>query len=522
MLSEIPIPTLPWYVYLGGLFLLYVVADTIHEERLRRKLGASRFTNQVRDPTYGFLTAIGVSIRRLRSKNLLADMMKSFEAMRKPEVLTFRTRMLGKSTVMTKDPENIKAVLATQFHEFNIGNRHGILSPLLGEGIFTSSGEHWKHSRAMLRPQFAREQVADTPMFERHTKLFIKHLRASKGEKIDINDLLFRFTIDVATEFIFGESVHQLYDDKIGIPPLDSLLTNGAAFNRDFRECQDMLSRRSMFQGLYWMFDSPSFRSKCAALHRFADHFVKVALDATPEEIEKKTANSYIFLYELVKVTRDPKLLRDQLFNLLLAGRNTTSLFLTFFFFEVSRRPDLFEKIKEEVRGLYGEKEDARIEEITFESLKKTRYLKAALDETLRLYPLVSTNFRAAVKNTTIPHGGGKDGQEPVLVRKGDVVIFSTYGNHRNKCFWGEDADEYRPERWFEEKFKRVGWNYMPFLGGPRICLGQQMALTEAAYLVTRVFQEFDHLESCNPVYPPGLIVHTTIKPREGCFVKVY
>ncbi len=67
---------------------------------------------------------------------------------------------------------------------------------------------------------------------------------------------------------------------------------------------------------------------------------------------------------------------------------------------------------------------------------------------------------------------------------------------HRRKDLYGEDADEYRPERW---ENLRPGWEYLPFNGGPRICLGQQYALTEAGYVTVRLVQEFSKMESRDP-----------------------
>ena len=78
----------------------------------------------------------------------------------------------------------------------------------------------------------------------------------------------------------------------------------------------------------------------------------------------------------------------------------------------------MFAKLREEVEEKFGVGEDARVEEISFESLKLCEYLKAVLNECLRLYPSVPQNFRVATKNTTLPRGGGSDGMSPILVRK--------------------------------------------------------------------------------------------------------
>lgn len=72
---------------------------------------------------------------------------------------TFRQRFLSRRLITTIEPENIKAILATQFKDFCLGTRHEQFDPLLGDGIFTLDGAGWSHARGMLRPQFARDQV---------------------------------------------------------------------------------------------------------------------------------------------------------------------------------------------------------------------------------------------------------------------------------------------------------------------------------------------------------------------------
>ena len=75
-------------------------------------------------------------------------------------------------------------------------------------------------------------------------------------------------------------------------------------------------------------------------------------------------------------------------------------------------------------------------------------------------------------------------------------MAYSTYSMHRRQDYYGADSEEFRPERW---ETLRPGWEYLPFNGGPRICLGQQYALTEAGYVTVRLIQEFKGLESRDP-----------------------
>lgn len=82
--------------------------------------------------------------------------------------------------------------------------------------------------------------------------------------------------------------------------------------------------------------------------------------------------------------------------------------------------------------------------------------------------------MRFATKTTVLPRGGGPDGLSPVLVRRGQGIGWSTYHMHRLKSLYGEDADFFRPERWEGDELADIGWGFMPFHGGPRLCLGSK------------------------------------------------
>ena len=92
-----------------------------------------------------------------------------------------------------------------------------------------------------------------------------------------------------------------------------------------------------------------------------------------------------------------------------------------------------------------------------------------------------------------LPLGGGPDGRAPTLVRKGQLVSFSFWALHRDKNLWGDDAEEFHPERW--EKV-RPTWEYLPFNGGPRLCVAQQLVLIEAGYVTVRLIQTFVRIEN--------------------------
>jgi cytochrome P450 len=103
---------------------------------------------------------------------------------------TFKVQ-LGRPRVITIEPKNVQTVLALKFKDFELGERNKALSPLLGQGIFASDGQVWEHSRALLRPNFVRTQIADMHVYERHVSNLIKRI-PKDGSTVDLQTLFFQ------------------------------------------------------------------------------------------------------------------------------------------------------------------------------------------------------------------------------------------------------------------------------------------------------------------------------------------
>lgn len=504
-----------WYTVLFAFIVLYFVHRRIRVYRISKAFGCQsvqllRSTWFGAPLLYGALTSInqGTLLEYLGEK-LSQVQNKSFDV------------TIGHFTVLfTLDPENYKAILATQFNDFALGTRHSHFLPLLGDGIFTLDSHGWKTSRAMLRPQFSRDQIAHVRTLEPHVQTLASHIENAKGGKFDIQELFFRFTVDTATEILFGESVYTLRDGTVPQPPPLKDIPGRVEFGEAFNITQKYLAMRSYSQQFYRVIDTPEFRRCCKTVHTFAKFYVDKALEFSPEELQRKSEKGYTFLYELVKQTRDPKILQDQLLNIMVAGRDTTAGLLSFTFYELSQNPEIYERLRLEVLAVFGEGTPEDVENITFESLKKCEYLKWVLNEALRMYPSVPMNFRVATKDTVLPTGGGEDGSAPIFVAKGTAIAYSVYFTQRMEEYYGKDAASFRPERWAENR--KLGWAYLPFNGGPRICLGQQFALTEASYTVVRLIQMFPSLVSAyKGEYPPKKMLHLTMSLFEGVPVQM-
>lgn len=369
-------------------------------------------------------------------------------------------------------------------------------------GIFTTDGPEWAHSREMLRPNFVRSQVADLDMLERHTQALIRRIPRD-GSTVDLGELFFLLTVDSATELLFGHSTNALESQS------------GDTFAESFTRAQLYIAYKSRYGNLVtrlFMHD-PHWEHDRKFVHDFVDSFVLKGLAKREQLLSEKSKGQapdrYVFIDELVRQTSDPIEIRSELLNILLAGRDTTASLLSNTWFMLARRPNIVARLRIEVDALRGERP-------TFDQIKEMKYLRAVLNESLRLHPVVPLNVRVPTQDTTLPLGGGPDGKAPLFVRKGQMVRWSLYSMHRRKDYYGEDAEEFKPERWLDDpvtgrKGLRVSWEYLPFNGGPRICLGQQLALTEASFATIRLLQAFDKLDSRDPApWSEGLSVTCT------------
>lgn len=319
----------------------------------------------------------------------------------------------------------------------------------LGNGIFSVNGKQWEHSRALLRPQFARNQVSDLELEENHVQAMFKALPVG-GDGwtglVDLLPLFFRLTLDSSSEFLFGESVGTQLAALPGADKRES--QKHADFVKAFEMSQDCIANAFRLNDLWAWGITKQYKEYCTTVHQYIDRFVQKALAIDAKKLETSGSGKYVFLEELARATRDPVEIRDQLLSILVAGRDTTAGLLSFLFLRLASQPQVYEKLRQIILNDFGNDETR----LTFASLKDCQYLQWCMNEALRLYPSVPINSRAANKDTTVPRGGGPNGDEPVFVPKGTEVNYSVYAMHRCKEYWGDDANEFKPERWSGRK----------------------------------------------------------------------
>jgi cytochrome P450 len=200
---------------------------------------------------------------------------------------------------------------------------------LLGNGIFTQEGSAWKHSRELLRKQFVRVQSQNLSHFREHVDNLITRLPSSGV--IDLQPLFLDLTLDIATALLFGRSVYAL---RAGI---DQDKEN-KLFAESFSIAQEGLAKRFRIAPWHFLYNPPAFRKACANVHRFVEGYVK---ELGLEDVENYDKNQYGFIKQVAEESKNMKELRDQLLNVLLAGRDTTACCLSWTLYASNSRPRL-------------------------------------------------------------------------------------------------------------------------------------------------------------------------------------
>ncbi|KAF4625978.1 hypothetical protein G7Y89_g12186 [Cudoniella acicularis] len=401
--------------------------------------------------------------------------------------------------------------MANTTEDYSFGVRSHIFKPLLGSGIFTQEGAAWKHSRELLRKQFARAQYQNMDQFREHVDNLINRL-PDKGV-VDMQPLFFNLTLDTATALLFGKSVYSLRAD------LDQEKEN-KLFAESFNVAQEGLAKRFRIAPWHFLYNPADFRQACSNVHQFVQKYIQERnLDF--EKHEDDGDESYGFIDQVARESRGIEDLRDQLLNVLLAGRDTTACCLSWTLYLLVRHETVLQRLRAEIKSIMGDSND-----LARDQIMKMRYLACVVKESLRLYPPVPLNIREAKEMTFLPSGGGSEGHDPVLVRKGEVVVVSQYITSRKKNIYGLDAEEFRPERWEGDKLSKIGWAYFPFSGGPRHCLGEDFALMEVSYTIVRLLQTFsdialpDGIET-QPVGKERQRLTLVLSSEDGCLVKL-
>jgi cytochrome P450 len=400
--------------------------------------------------------------------------------------------------VVSRDPVNIQAVLATQSADWDVSeHRAASMKPLFGHGIFTSRGEYWKRSRALIRPQFAMDQINDLDLFERHVQQLFAAIdkqcevgTAPSGwtRAFDLQPLFYNLALDVMTEMLYGYSVHsQNPSERVELPEIPGVEgpdRENIGMHMDGGKAG--VETRGALWKYRWLLPSKKFFEHCAAVHKYAEWFVTLRLLRGTKYLDglqkhqsaKPNSERYVLLHELAKVTQDPFELRSQTLNVLSAGRDTTAALMGWIVYYLARHRPVWEKLRAEVLDHFGPYKPGEPTGIEFRKVRDSMpYMHAVINETLRIAPVVPLNDRISLRDTTLPRGGGPNMDQPIFVPAGTQILIPTYAIGMRQDIWGPDVEEYKPERWMKNGGRRAGFEFVPFGGGVRQCVGRTSAL---------------------------------------------
>ncbi|PHU22925.1 hypothetical protein BC332_08032 [Capsicum chinense] len=326
------------------------------------------------------------------------------------------------------------------------------LNDLLGDGIFTVDGEKWENQRNLSSYEFSTKNLRDfsSAVFRiGAVKLAQKVSEAvTSNQATEIQDLFTKSTLETVFKILLGVD-------------LDTTTEEGILFSSSFDE------------------------ASAVTLYRYVDVFGKNKTEQmSKSRDESRVMKKLDILSRFLEMKKtDPKYLKDIILSFIIAGQDTTASTLSWFFYMMCKHPLLQERIAKEVRKATGTNEYSSIDElansITDAALDKMQYLHASLTETLRLYLAISCD-------DTFPDG--------FRVRKGDSVTYQPWAMGRMKSLWGDDAEDFRPERWFDENdcFQQESpFKFTAFQAGPIICLVKEFAYRQMMIFSTVLLGTF-------------------------------
>jgi len=198
--------------------------------------------------------------------------------------------------------------------------------------------------------------------------------------------------------------------------------------------------------------------------------FINLMLNAQIDESDKISSTKGMTLDEMIA----------QLFVFFVAGYETTANTVTSILYFLAKNPQYIEKLRQEADGF----EAKDMNSLTSESIPLTC---AILNEALRLLPPVGVNFRVA----TLPNNAELE-LNGIKFKDGFNVEIPNDLLHTHPEFWGQNGQEFYPERWLQDKSLEKSWFFQPFGGGPRNCIGMRLALMEIKLGVLKIIQRFD------------------------------
>ncbi|KAL8119104.1 cytochrome P450 704C1-like [Apium graveolens] len=437
---------------------------------------------------------------------------------------TFRLLVADHSEIYTKDVRVIEHILKTNFEKYPKGQyNHDIETELFGQGIFSVNGAKWRQQRKLASHEFSTRVLRDfsCKIFRKKAANLVSTVSefSTASKTFDVHDLLMKFTLDSIFKVGFGVDLGSLEGSSKAtafIKAFDD--SNALTFQRHI----DPIWKLKRFLNIG---SEASLKKNIKIIQDFVQKLINKKREQTEKRINFSDKEDILSRF-LVESTKDPEMndqyLRDIILNFMIAGKDTTGNTLSWFLYVLCLNPLLQEKLVQEINIVVGDQGNKASAEdflaaMTDEILEKMHYLHAALTETLRLFPAVPLDGRCADMDDILPDG--------YKLRKGDSVYYLAYAMGRSQDIWGDDAEDFRPERWLVDgTFKPESpFKFVSFHAGPRICLGKdfayrQMKIVSIALLHYFRFKLADDDRNKNVTYRTMM----TLQIEEGLHLRAH
>lgn len=308
---------------------------------------------------------------------------------------------------------------------------------------------------------------------------------ASEKLAVDLQDLLLRLTFDNICGLTFGKDPQTLSPEMPENP-----------FAIAFDTATEATLQRLLYPGLLWRIEKMlgiGSEKRLKKSLKVVENYMDDAVAARKENPSDDLLSRFMKKRDVDGNPFPISVLQRIALNFVLAGRDTSSVALSWFFWLVMNHPEVEAKIVKEIstvlRETRGNDHQKWLEEpLDFDEADKLVYVKAALAETLRLYPSVPQDFKYVVADDVLPDG--------TFVPAGSTVTYSIYSVGRMKSIWGEDCMEFKPERWLSPEGNRFeppkdGYKFVAFNAGPRTCLGKDLAYLQMKSVASAVLLRY-------------------------------
>ncbi|MEI1277218.1 cytochrome P450 [Leptospira venezuelensis] len=385
-------------------------------------------------------------------------------------------------------PEDIKRVLQENNQNYHKGVFYKELGRILGKGLLNSEGEFWKKQRKLIQPSFHKQRISEfVEIMAQETEKTSENWK--KISSLDISKEMMRLTFAIVGRTLFRTEVESYaarieHSLKIALELVTKRITK--IFPLPFSwPTPDNLKLKRALKDMHSVVDELIAERK----KNPSNDLISMLLEVRDEETGETMSESQV---------------RDEAITLLLAGHETTANALSWGFYLLSKHPEICEKVREEANRVLGNKTP------TLEDVQKLTYTRKVLDEVLRLYPPAWVIERTAMGPDNI---GGYD------VETGTNISICIFNIHRNPDFW-ENPDKFDPDRFDEERsVDRPKYAYLPFGGGPRICIGNIFALTEATLILAMLVKNYKF--QTDPNHPVVMEPLVTLRPKYGILLNI-